>query len=244
MAIVSEWRSHAATSPNRSIGRRIGDNEFTAEIVGVVGDVRPYSLRDSPVAMVYFPIRQWPSEPRNLAVHVTGDVSGAVSSVRAALERAEPGLVLDTVTTMAQQLERNVLRERLVTYLAAAFAALSLLLGCVGCTRCIRIRSLAARRSLACGWRSGASPRDLRQAVFGDTLRVTVAGTGAGLIAAFWASGFPRALLFEVSSFDPVVAILFRRVVDRHDPRGQLPSCSACRADRSAGCAAAGIEHS
>ena len=131
-----------------------------------------------------------------------------MSSVRAALERAEPGLVLDTVTTMAQQVERNVLRERLVTYLAAAFAALSLLLGCVGMYGVLWYS--VARRAQEFGVRLalGASPRDLRQAVFGDALRVTVAGTGAGLIAAFWASGFLRALLFEVSSFDPVVAIL------------------------------------
>jgi predicted permease len=208
VAIVSQSVARRYFPGADPIGRRIGDNEFTAEIVGVVGDVRPYSLRDSPVAMVYFPIRQWPSEPRNLAVRVTGEVSGAVASVRAALERAEPGLVLDNVTTMAQQVERNVLRERLVTYLAAAFAALSLLLGCVGMYGVLSYS--VARRAQEFGVRLalGASPRDLRQAVFGDALRVTVTGTGAGLIAAFWASGFLRALLFEVSSFDPVVAIL------------------------------------
>ena len=46
--------------------------------------------------------------------------------------RDEPGLVLDNVGTMALQVERSVLREQLVSYLAAAFGALSLLLRCVG----------------------------------------------------------------------------------------------------------------
>ena len=99
------------------VGRRIGDREFTAEIVGVVGDVRPRSLRDAPVPMVYFPIRQWPIQANNLAVRVGGDASAAVASVRTALQQAEPGLVLDTVGTMALQMERNLLRERIVTYL-------------------------------------------------------------------------------------------------------------------------------
>ena len=188
-------------------GRRIGDREFTAEIVGVVGDVRPYTLRDAPVPMVYFPIRQWPSRPHNLAVRVSGDVSESVAAVRAALQRAEPGLVLDNVGTMALQIDRNVLRERLVTYLASAFGALSLLLGCVGLYGVLSYS--VARRTQEFGVRLalGARPCDLTRDVFREALRVAVAGTAVGLIAALWVSGLLEALLFEVTTFDPVVAL-------------------------------------
>ena len=53
----------------------------------------------------------------------------------------------------------------------------------------------------------GASPRDLTRDVFRDALRVAVAGTAVGLVVALWASGLLKALLFEVTMFDPVVAI-------------------------------------
>jgi predicted permease len=207
VAIVSRSIADRYFPGGDPIGHRIGDREFTAEIVGVVGDVRPYTLRDAPVAMVYFPIRQWPSPPHNLAVHVSGDVKQAVSAVRASLRRAEPGLVLDNVGTMALQIERNVLRERLVTYLAAAFGALSLLLGCVGLYGVLSYS--VARRTQEFGVRLalGARPRDLTRDVFGDALRLTAAGTAAGLVAALWAAGLLRALLFEVSTLDPVVAL-------------------------------------
>lgn len=115
VAIVSQSVASRYFAGGNAIGRQIGDAEFTAEIVGVVGDIRPYRLREAPVPMVYFPIRQWASQPHNLAIRIDGDVDHAVTSVGAALQRVEPGLILDHVGTMALQVERNVLRERLVT---------------------------------------------------------------------------------------------------------------------------------
>jgi predicted permease len=207
VAIVSQSVADRYFASGDPIGRRIGDNEFTAEIVGVVGDVRPYRLRDAPVPMVYFPIRQWASQPRNLTVRVDGDASLAVASVRAALQRAEPGLVLDSVGTMALQAERNVLRERLVTYLAALFGGLALLLGCVGLYGVLSYS--VARRTQEFGVRLalGASPRGLTRAVLRDALNVAIAGTVVGLVIALWASRVLRTLLFQVTTVDPLVAV-------------------------------------
>jgi predicted permease len=207
VAIVSESLAKRYYPGLDPIGRRIGDREFTAEIVGVVGDVRPRELREAPIPMLYFPIRQWPSRPNNLAVRVSGDASIAVASVRTALQSAEPGLVLDNVGTMALQIDRNILRERLVTYLAAAFGALALLLGCIGLYGVLSYS--VARRTQEFGVRLalGARPFDLTRDVLGDASRVVVAGAAIGLLAALWVSGLLDALLFEVSAFDPIVAI-------------------------------------
>ena len=207
VAIVSQSVADRYFPGQDPIGRRIGDQEFNAEIVGVVGDVRAFSLREAPVAMAYFPIQQWPNASHNLAVRVTADVNQAVSAVRDSLRRAEPGLVLDNVGTMALQIDRNVLRERLVTYLAAAFGALALLLGCVGLYGVLSYS--VARRAPEFGVRLalGARPRDLTRGVFGEALRLAIAGTAAGLAGALWAAGLLQALLFEVSTLDPVVAL-------------------------------------
>jgi predicted permease len=207
VAIVSQSVAARYFPGADPIGRRIGDREFTAEIVGVVGDVRPRTLRDAPIPMVYFPIHQWPSQPNNLTVRVSGDVNSAVAGVRMALQRAEPALVLDNVGTMALQIDRNILRERLVTYLASAFGALSLLLGCLGLYGVLSYS--VARRTQEFGVRLalGARPFDLTRDVLGDASRVVVAGAAIGLLAALWVSGLLDALLFEVRTFDPLVAL-------------------------------------
>jgi predicted permease len=208
VAIVSQSVASRYYAGGNAVGRQIGDDEFSAEVVGVVADVRPHRLRDAPVPMVYFPIRQWASQPHDLAVRVDGDGDRAVATVRAALQRAEPGLVLDNVGTMASQAERNVLRERLVTYLASMFGALALLLGCVGLHGVLSYS--VARRTQEFGVRLalGARPRDLTRTVLRDALGVAAAGTAVGLVAAFWASGLVRSLLFQVTSIDPVVALV------------------------------------
>ena len=92
------------------------------------------------------------------------------------------------------------------SYLAAAFGVLALLLGCVGLYGVLSYS--VARRTQEFGVRLalGASPRDLTRDVFGDALRVALAGTAAGLVAAFWTAGVLEALLFEVKTFDPAVA--------------------------------------
>ncbi len=207
VAIVSQSVASRYFAGGNAIGRQIGDAEFTAEIVGVVGDIRPYRLREAPVPMVYFPIRQWASQPHNLAIRIDGDVDHAVTSVGAALQRVEPGLILDHVGTMALQVERNLLRERLVTYLAAMFGGLSLLLGCIGLYGVLSYS--VARRTQELGVRLalGARPSDLTRAVLRDALGVAVAGTGAGLVVALWASGLLRGLLFQVTTMDPGVAL-------------------------------------
>jgi ABC-type antimicrobial peptide transport system permease subunit len=124
-----------------------------------------------------------------------------------ALQRAEPALVLDNVGTMALQIDRNILRERLVTYLASAFGALSLLLGCLGLYGVLSYS--VARRTQEFGVRLalGARPFDLTRDVLGDASRVVVAGAAIGLLAALWVSGLLDALLFEVRTFDPLVAL-------------------------------------
>jgi predicted lysophospholipase L1 biosynthesis ABC-type transport system permease subunit len=108
---------------------------------------------------------------------------------------------------MALQVERNVLRERLVTYLAAMFGGLSLLLGCIGLYGVLSYS--VARRTQELGVRLalGARPSDLTRSVLRDALGVAVAGTGAGLVVALWASGLLRGLLFQVTTMDPVVAL-------------------------------------
>jgi putative ABC transport system permease protein len=95
-----------------------------------------------------------------------------------------------------------------VTYLAAAFALLSLVLGCIGLYGVLSYA--VTRRTPEFGVRLalGARPRDLTRTVMRDAFLVSVAGAAAGLVAAGWIAQVLEALLFEVSRFDPLVALV------------------------------------
>jgi predicted permease len=207
VAIISESVARMHFGAQDPIGRHVGDTQRDAEVVGVAADVRPVSLREPPVAMIYWPIQQQGAIPFSLAVRVAGDPRQAVPTVRETIQRAEPGLAIDRAGPMALQIARNVLRERVVAYLAAALGGLTLLLACLGLYGVLsytvgrRMQEFGVRLAL------GARPRDLTRMLMRDALKIVCAGTCVGIAIAFWANRLLQALLFEVNPADPVSSI-------------------------------------
>jgi len=209
VAIISESIARRYFTNQNPLGKRLGYDAPDMEIVGVVRDARP-TLHAEPIAMVYFPTRQPPNftaSPHAIAVRVTGDADLTISTIRAAIQRTEPGLLLDNVSTMAAALERDVARERLIAYLASSFAALALLLACVGLYGVLSYT--VARRTQEIGVRMalGARPADLTRMVIGDGSRVVLAGVALGIVAAMIVGRLVTTLLAGVTSSDPITFI-------------------------------------
>src|SRR5688572_9141863 len=120
VALISESLARQYFPGENPVGRRLGYQQFDLEIVGVVGDVRPPALRETPSPVVYMPMAQPPAftvPMSNLDVRVAGDAGAEALAIREAIRRAEPGVFVDTVRTLDQRLGRALLRERLVAYL-------------------------------------------------------------------------------------------------------------------------------
>ena len=206
VAIVSE--SVARRYPDSAaIGQPIGDDGFSAEIVGVVRDTRPLNLRDAPLPMVYFPIAQTDQGFLTVTVRVAGDGRNMAAAIDQAFKAAEPALIGDTARGMETYLAQATNRERVVTYLLSSLGALALLLGCVGLYGVLAYA--VARRTPELGLRValGARPADLRQIVLRDAFYVTVGGVVAGLAGAYWANRLVRSLVFDVGLFDPITCV-------------------------------------
>ena len=216
VAIVSESVARRYFPGQNPLGKRLGRvdprnerDQLDTEIVGVVRDVRP-NLHAEPGAMIYFPTQQPPSfypPPRTIAIRVAGDAALAIPAVRAAIQRTEPGLLLDAVSTMSAALERDVARERLIAYLAGSFAFLALLLACIGLYGVLSYT--VARRTQEIGVRMalGARPGDLTRMVIGDGSRVVFIGIVVGTAAALMIGRLVTSLLTGVSPSDPITLI-------------------------------------
>jgi predicted permease len=237
VAIVSESIARRFFPGQNPLGRRLGRKEADTEIVGVVRDVRP-TLHADPAAMIYFPTRQpptFPAPPRTLTVRVSGDAALAVATVRESIQRTEPSLLLDGVSTLASALQRDVARELTIAYLAGAFAALALLLACLGLYGVLSYT--VARRTPEIGVRMalGARPADLTRMVIGDGSRVVVVGIVAGALAALMVGRLVTPLLAGVTPSDPTtfvtVAVLLTFVAFA---ASYLPARRAARIDPAA----------
>jgi ABC-type antimicrobial peptide transport system permease subunit len=160
--------------------------------------------------MIYFPTKQPPNfiaSPHAIAVRVTGDADLSIATIRAAIQRTEPSLLLDNISTMTTVLERDVARERLIAYLASAFAFLALLLACIGLYGVLSYT--VARRTQELGVRMalGARPADLTRMVIGDGSRVVLAGIAAGIVAAAMVGRLVTRLLAGVTAYDPMTFV-------------------------------------
>ena len=161
--------------------------------------------------MIYVPTQQPPrsftAPPRTIAVRVSGDAGLAIAAVRASIQQTEPGLLLDSVSTMSAALDRDVARERLIAYLAGSFAFLALLLACIGLYGVLWYT--VARRTQEIGVRMalGARPGDLTRMVIGDGSRVVLTGVALGAAAALLIGRLVTTLLTGVSPSDPITLI-------------------------------------
>jgi predicted permease len=219
VAIVSESIARRFFAGQSAIGKRLGLNDLDTEIVGVVRDVRSFTLHDAPVPMVYLPlhaksdigIRSYAME-----VRVNGNPSSFVNAVRNAVRRAEPALLANDMSTMRTRLARDTARERLVAYLASSFAFLTLLLASLGLYGVLAYE--VARRTKEIGVRIalGARRTEVTRILVHDALGVTVTGVVAGLLGAAILARYLQTLLFGVTALSisafAVVPVVFAAV--------------------------------
>jgi ABC-type antimicrobial peptide transport system permease subunit len=97
---------------------------------------------------------------------------------------------------------RSLWRQRLQGNVLAIFAAMSLVLACVGLYGVISYAVAQRTRELGVRMALGASRRTVMFMVFGQSVRVVVAGIAIGVAAAFFAVRIMAALLYGVEARD------------------------------------------
>ena len=90
------------------------------------------------------------------------------------------------------------------SWLMAAFGILALLVAVLGVYAIAAYSVQARTHELGIRLAIGAKQSDIRRMIVWDSLRVVVAGTAAGMLAAVALSGTLTSLLFGISGLDPI----------------------------------------
>jgi predicted permease len=199
------------------IGKRVNFDivNVTAEIVGVVGHVKQWGLdRDaaSPMqAQCYFQMTQVPDQFVPLLAGHTGIMLrtarsplAQVASLRATLNQMNSQQVMYDVETMEEIISGSLAARRFSMVLLGIFAALALVMSCVGIYGVISY--LAGQRTHEIGIRIalGAKRRDVLRMVLGEGAKMALLGVAIGLVAALGLTRLMANLLFGVSPHDPL----------------------------------------
>lgn len=176
----------------------------SAEIVGVLADVRPGGYESEPRPEAYFPFSQRPSGSLTYIVRTAVDPAGLALPVQEAIWRVNPAQAVWAVRTMPDLLwdwtkERSFSMALLIT-----FAALALALAAIGVYGLMsfsvgqRVGEFGIRRAL------GAEPGDILRMMLRRGALLGMAGIALGLAGSLALTGLLRGMLVGVGAFDTV----------------------------------------
>jgi putative ABC transport system permease protein len=178
----------------------------TAEIVGVVGDVKPERFEGEDWPMIYHPNAQVPSSGVTLVVRTSGPPTASISAVSSEVHRLDPEQVLANVRPMETVVDHAVAGARFNTALLVIFAGIAFVLASVGIYGVIsydvgeRTNEIGIRIAL------GAMPEDVLRMVLAQGARLAAAGIAIGLAGAFALTRLMATMLYGV---DPADALTF-----------------------------------
>jgi predicted permease len=193
------------------IGQRFGESDANSEageqrkpgweIVGVVGDAKYNNLRREVNPTTYVPDS---GGQVSFALRTAAEPERFTAQVRAIVNEMDSNLPVYNVRTEAQQIDRQVVKERLVARLASFFGALALLLACIGLYGLVSYE--VARRTREIGIRTalGAERQDVLRLVLVQGMRLAFVGAVVGIALALALTRYAATLLYGVGAADPL----------------------------------------
>jgi predicted permease len=237
VAVVNKSMANRLFGSENPIGRRFGkgrESGYHWEIVGVVNDAKDAAARDQGRMMFYVPYGQDVGHLRSmcLTVRTSGSPSSVATQIREQLQSIDPNLPVLKIDTIEQQLDSQLVQDRLISAIAGFFGVLAVLLTCLGLYGVMSY--MVARRTNEIGIRMaiGATRGRVLTMVLQESLALVVGGILIGLPATIAAARLIANRLFGVGASDPATigsAVLLIIVVAAL--AGLLPARRASKVD-------------
>jgi predicted permease len=199
------------------IGKRVNLTQFNvqAEIVGVVAHIKQWGpgedSKSAVEAQFFYPFMQLPEKLMKMVaggvavvLRTAGDPAAIMKQVRRGVVENDPHEVIYNVQTLNEVVAGSLAARRLSMILLGVFAALALVLSCVGIYGVIsyvvgqRTHEIGVRMAL------GAQSADVMRLVVGEGARMALLGVTAGIAGAFGLTRLIANQLFGISAHDPL----------------------------------------
>ena len=205
--VINQTMARTFWPDENAVGHRVSvswDEMISAEIVGVVGDVRHGGLDAVPRAKIYFAHAQFQWSVLDLVVRAGADPAALVAAIRGEVAELDPNLPVYSVSTMRELVTGSVAEERFNMLLLSLFAAVALLLASVGIYGVLSYSVTQRTHEIGVRVALGAEGRSVLRLVVGQGMALAGAGVLVGVLAAFGLTRLMTSLLYEVSATDPL----------------------------------------
>ncbi|HYM01155.1 MAG TPA: FtsX-like permease family protein, partial [Blastocatellia bacterium] len=196
---------------NNAVGKRISsDGDKSVEVIGVVGDVKPWGLDGTGDPGSYAPLAQalaWPMIV--VARSKPGLDSGSaakelIQSIRNVVRSIDSGVAVFSVKTMNEIVDTSLAQRRFYMTLMSILAGLSFLLAAIGTYGVISYSVAERTQEIGIRMALGASRHEILTLVVGQGFKLAVVGSAIGVIAAVSVTRVIESFLFNIKPRDPI----------------------------------------
>ena len=220
VAIVNQsFARHYFGSDAAAVGKRMargaGNKLNWMEIVGVSADAKHISLRDDVKMTAFSPLLQDATASRksdragsfNFYLRTANVPSTAIADVQATMRRIAPAVALRNLRTMDEQIDQNLVDDRIIGLLAVSFGMLATLLAGIGLYGVLAYSTAQRTREIGIRIALGSSRLAVSRLVLADVLKLTGIGVAIAIPCALLLARTLRSQLYGVSATDPLTLV-------------------------------------
>jgi putative ABC transport system permease protein len=187
-----------------AVGRQFDlDANGLFTVVGVVGDVRLYSLEQEPGPAMYFPAPRSLWSTMTVVIRTAGDPSTAAGILRRVVRQLDPLQPVHNVRTMDQWIGESSVQARANTVLLTIFGAVALLLAAIGVYGVLAYSVTQRAGEIGVRIALGAGAGGIMRLVIGQGMLLAAIGLAAGAAGALALERAVSTILFGISAHDP-----------------------------------------
>jgi predicted permease len=191
------------------IGREITLGKDRFQIIGVAENALSFMLKEDRRPAVYFHYLQSarPSGQMTYAIRTAGDPLDLAGPVREVVRRADSRIAIHDLKTLTVHIDQAISTEITLARLCSMFAALALVIACVGLYGTVAFNVVRRTNELGIRTALGASARRIRWMILRDVCIMLVAGLAIGVPLALAGSQYVKAFLYGIAPNDPAAIV-------------------------------------
>jgi ABC-type antimicrobial peptide transport system permease subunit len=201
-------------------------------VVGIVADVRQSSLDETPVSQMYLAYAQGGGVGIDLIVRTRLSPASLVPTLRRTFAEVDSRLMATDIRRIDGLVDRAVSPRRFMVSLLVGFSILALGLASLGIYGVVSYGVTQRTPEIGVRMALGATARDVRRQIVGETLRMAAAGIAIGAGVSLALARVIASLLYATSATDPMTfAVMVALLGGVALVAGYLPARRASRID-------------